>query len=96
MKEIKVRPMDEDGIIVSGTDDVEAARAAALTWLRGQSGACGCCTAEVPPLLRAGLFRWNPCHPRNCWDGGRHLGHIAYADKPGPGVWRGVYFSGPA
>lgn len=43
--------------------------------------------------LRAGAarwWRWNPCHPSMCGEGGGHRGHLGDG-KPGQrGAWRGV------
>lgn len=49
----------------------------------------------IPQVSRVGWFRWNPCSPRSCEDGGGHRGHLDTADGPGPGNWVGVRFEDP-
>jgi hypothetical protein len=38
------------------------------------------------------LWRWTPCSPVSCYDGGGHLGHLTEAAQPGRGVFRAVYW----
>lgn len=45
---------------------------------------------SIPPVTRVGWFRWNPCSPRSCYEGGGHKGHLDEADGPGRGNWVGV------
>jgi hypothetical protein len=97
---VRVTPFYEDGeFVVSGTTDEAEARAAVLEWLRTDDEAA---TGEedeayrqdrVDGLVvhRSGWFRWNPCSPRSCYDGGGHSGHLGYSDGPGRGRWQGVY-----
>ena len=46
---------------------------------------------DIPPDMGR-LFRWAPCSPRSCWDGGGHKGHLIAASRRGPGAWLGVYW----
>lgn len=99
---LRVTPMaDSYGYMVGGTDDVDAARTAAKETCRADLLSDG--WAEDDPGLterlssldrmraRTGLWRWTPCNERSCYDGGGHRGHLAPAEKPGRGVFRGVY-----
>lgn len=45
---------------------------------------------RVPEI---GLWRWTPCSPRSCFDGGGHSGHLCSQTRTGQGVWSGVYWT---
>lgn len=49
----------------------------------------------IPEVARVGWFRWNPCSPQSCPDGGGHRGHLDNAEGPGRGRWVGVRFEDP-
>lgn len=88
---------DSDDWMVSRTEDVAQARELVYAELRA-----------VDPLAeerehrervnaleaRVGWYRWTPCHPNSCFDGGGHSGHLGYATGPGRGVFRGVFLTG--
>lgn len=93
---LRVRGTDDGGCVVGGTSDVDEAREAVRLW--AQAG-MGFDTAEEADeytdgcaVGRRGWFRWNPCHPNSCWDGGGHCGHLDYRDGPGRGHWQGIEF----
>lgn len=94
---LKVTGLEEGGPVVRGTLDVTAAREALREWAAVYSDLY-VTPAEIPAwavtaeVSRVGLFRWNPCHPRNCYGSGDHIGHLGYVDTPGRGVWQGVLF----
>lgn len=99
---LKVTGLEEGGPVVRGTLDVTVAREALKEWAAEdvKSIYSDLCVppAEIPAwaeaaeVSRVGLFRWNPCHPRNCYGSGDHIGHLGYVDAPGRGVWQGVLF----
>jgi len=99
---LKVTGMEEGGPVVRGTLDVTAAREALKEWatedVKSSLTNLYVTPAEIPvwadtaEVSRVGLFRWNPCHLRNCYGDGDHIGHLDYVDQPGPGVWQGVLF----
>jgi len=93
-----VKSMDEGGYAVRGTEDVTEARVAVLRHLMWDGPYAD---DELDEAIRLALhlattarrlWRWTPCHPSSCFDGGGHSGHLGYPDRPGPGVWRGVVF----
>ena len=91
---LKVWEVDEDGWVVRGTRDVEVARAALA---RHRADDCYLLVADATgaaALYSAtpGLYRWNPCSPSSCYDGGGHCGHLARAEERVAGVWQGVHF----
>lgn len=96
---VKVTPLAEEGFVVRAPD-VERAKAALAEWL-GNNNDQFFFSAEKDPAAaiaeymdrhtyRAGWFRWNPCHPSSCYDGGGHCGHLMQVSAPGRGVWLGV------
>lgn len=99
---LQVAGIIEGGPVVRGTLDVDAARSALREWAAAElaniHGDLAIESEDIPawaadtPVERVGLFRWNPCAPASCWDGGNHRGHLGYAEKPGRGVWQGVLF----
>jgi hypothetical protein len=92
MGALKVTPISDGGYVVRGTLDRYKAKRAVQRYRMTKEGEPPRYAVNIPPLVRAGLFRWNPCSPNSCWDGGTHIGHIDYCDQRGPGVWQGVYF----
>lgn len=92
---LRVRPLLDDGeFVVAGTDDEQAARAAALDYLRDDDPLDD--EAEQRERIaalraRPGWYRWNPCHESSCYDGGGHGGHLGYAQGAGRGNFPGVY-----
>jgi hypothetical protein len=91
---------EENEVIVSGTADIDVARAEALAGVRADLEEDGWDGEELVEQLRqlddlqprVGWYRWNPCNERSCYDGGGHKGHLGYCDGPGRGRWQGVYF----
>lgn len=102
MSRLKVVSMSEEGgYVVQGTQDVLEARAAALghrLWGEGHDwdgeGLRWAINHVHGLRARVGLFRWTPCSPRSCYDGGGHRGHLGYAKQRGRGVFEGVYLMG--
>lgn len=92
---LRVWPMNDDGCgyVVRGTTDPLKAKRAVQRFRLNIEAQDTRDAVRVPPLHRAGLFRWNPCSPRSCFDGGGHCGHLDHSDHPGRGVWPGVYFT---
>lgn len=87
----------EFGYVVRGVEDGLAARVAAESYLRSTLEYPDDAVGLVADTADRGhrLWRWNPCHPSSCYDGGGHVGHIGAADAPGHGVFRGVYLERP-
>lgn len=90
--ELPVTTIEEGGYIVRGTVDELAAMRAVIAYQLAEEHRDGD-SLSVPPLNRVGWFRWNPCSPNNCWNGGGHTGHLDYKDGSGRGRWQGVYFT---
>ncbi len=87
-----VWPMEEGGVVVK-TDDVNAARWAYADWLveEGDDPAEATVRAEQAPVRGPRWYRWIPCSPRSCYDGGNHRpGHLEPSTGPARGAWRGV------
>ena len=87
-------PIEEGGFLVRGTQDVELAKSETAKHLLQDDD--GYTEEEVASILSSarvevGLYRWNPCGPNNCWDGGSHVGHMDKATSRGRGVFEGVY-----
>lgn len=95
--ELRVSTIEDDGYVVRGTMDVDMARAAVVAYRRADDAHSEEYEPEyaenVPPVNRVGWFRWNPCNPAGCWNGGGHVGHLDYVDGAGRGRWIGVYFA---
>lgn len=97
---LHVTPMDEGGYVVRGTRDPDTAREACRPHVIEDMGYSPDLDPPDAPdkalaslgAGRPGLYRWTPCHPRSCYDGGGHRGHLQYVDRPGRGVWEGVLF----
>lgn len=77
--------------LVRGTDDVEEATRFLLDdpeVAEYDDGIAEDCDLEADVrVIRSGLFRFNPC---NCGD--EHRWDLGFANKPGRGVFKGVYF----
>jgi hypothetical protein len=87
-----VWPMDEGGIVVK-TDSVDEARVAYWAWLveEGELPPEAQQRADRAPVRGPRWYRWVPCSPRSCYDGGNHRpGHLEPASGPARGAWRGV------
>lgn len=82
------------GLVVAGTEDLDEALLAVVKVLvaDAEHWTFDDTATIAPTLIRHGWFRWNPCHPRSCYEGVQHAGHIGYVDGPGRGNWRGFYF----
>lgn len=91
---LDVQPLGngEFGFVVRGTQDRFEAKRAVQRHLLEVEQYDPRDAVRVPPVARIGLFRWTPCSPRSCYDGGGHRVHLCYADQPGRGVWPGVHF----
>jgi len=86
--------VDAVGWVVAGTEDLDEA---VLLVVRLMVAADEHWTFDdtatiAPKLIRHGWFRWNPCHPRSCYDHVQHTGHIDYVEGPGRGNFRAFYF----
>lgn len=108
MTPIKAHWMSEGGVIVRGTDDPAKARTPALRVLM-DSYVLTAGTGDVDDWISAALhyarqlrdkkpmenrlWRWTPCSPVSCYDGGGHSGHLTDANRPGRGAWAGVYWT---
>lgn len=89
--------MDSADWMVSRTEDVALARELVYAEMRDEDPLAeeSWHREKVDALLpRVGWYRWTPCHPSSCFDGGGHSGHLGYAHGPGRGVFRGVYLMG--
>jgi hypothetical protein len=106
--ELKAWPIEEGGVVVRGTIDPDVARPVALARLADEEHIPDSAADDLDDFdtdivvgltsflagtpRRVGLFRWNPCHESNCYDGGGHMGHIVYVDQPQRGAFPGVYW----
>lgn len=89
--------MDSADWMVSRTEDVALARELVYAELRNDDPLEDEAEhrAQVERLdARVGWYRWTPCHPSSCYDGGGHSGHLGYTNRPGRGVFRGVFLTG--